>query len=366
MNEIGTKKGEMETPALLIDLDLMERNLSTMARFFKGKKAGLWAHTKVHRAPMLARKQIELGARGICCQKVRQAEIMAAMGIGDILVPNIIATPSKISRLVSLAKQANITGLVDDSRNAKLLSERALREGVALRVLLDVHVGAHRFGAEPGEPALKLAREITALKGLRLMGLMGNVGHLSSIEPRDQRREHVEKAITLLLDTKKLIERSGIKIEQISTGSTGTYDVCTEHSDVTQVRAGSYILMDHPYHDHVPEFDCALTVLSTVISKHPDGILVLDAGMASISTAYGNPKLVPSEILEADNVELFELHAENALLKIRKPIKIDVGDKAELVPSYLDATMIRHERFYGMRKGQIELTGEVIGRNAST
>jgi len=154
------------------------------------------------------------------------------------------------------------------------------------------------------------------------------------------------------------------KIEEISTGSTGTYGVCTEYPDVTQVRAGTYILMDHPYHNHVPEFDCALTV--TVISKHPDWILMLDAGMMPISTAHGNPKLVPNETLEADSVELLELHAENALLKIKKPTKIEVGDKVELLPSYLDATVIRHERFYGMRKGQIELIGEVLGRNAST
>ena len=366
MNEIGTRKEEMDTPALLTDLDVMEKNISTMARFFKGRKAGLWPHTKVHRTPMLAHKQIESGARGICCQKVSQAEIMAGAGIGKILLSNIVATPSKVERLVALAKHADVLATVDDPKNAELLSKAASRLGVDLNVLADIHVGgAKRFGVEPGEPALKLVEQIAALRGLRLRGLMGNVGDLSVIEPRDERRKQVEKALTLLVDTKKLIERSGMKIEEISTGATGSYDVCAEYPDVTQVRAGSYILMDYPYHDHVPEFDCALTVLSTVISKHPDGILVLDAGMASISSAYGNPRLVPSETLEADSVELLELHAENALLKIKKPTKIDVGDKIELLPSYLDATVIRHERFYGMRKGQIELIAEVLGRNAS-
>jgi D-serine deaminase-like pyridoxal phosphate-dependent protein len=366
MNETGTEKEEMDTPALLIDLDVMEKNISAMARFFKGKKASLWPHIKVHRTPMLAHKQVESGAGGICCQKVRQAEIMAESGIRNILLTNIVATPSKVERLVMLAKHSDILAVVDDPANAELLSKTASKLEVDMNVLADVNVrGAKRFGVEPGEPALKLAKQIVALRGLSLRGLMGNVGDLSNIEPRDERRKQVDKSISLLLDTKKLIERSGIRIEEISTGSTGTYDVCAEYPDVTQVRAGSYILMDHPYHDHVPEFDCALTVLSTVISKHPDGILVLDAGMMSISSAYGNPKIVPSETLEAHSVELLELHSENALLKIKKPTRIEVGDKVELVPSYLDATLIRHETFCGMRKGQVELIGVTMSRNAS-
>jgi len=366
MNEVGTKKEEMDTPALLIDLDLMEKNISTMADFFKAKKARLWPHTKVHRTPILAHKQIQSGAQGICCQKVRQAEIMAASGIESILIPNIVATPGKIDRLVNLAKHTDITVLVDDSKNGELLSKAALEKDVTLKVMIDVHVGAQRFGAEPGQASLKLARQITALRGLRLTGLVGNVGHLSSIEPRDQRRKQVEKAESLLVDTKKLIEKAGIKIEEISSGSTGSYDVSAGNPEVTQVRAGSYILMDYPYHEHVPEFDCALTVLSTVISKHPDGIIVLDAGMMSISSAQGNPRILPTEPLEIDSVELHELHAENTLLKIKKPVRIEVGDKMELIPSYLDATVICHEKLHGMRKGQVELVADILGRNAST
>jgi D-serine deaminase-like pyridoxal phosphate-dependent protein len=361
MNEIGTKKEQMDTPVLLIDLDLMEKNLSTMANFFRRRKADLWPHTKVHRIPMLAHKQIDLGARGICCQKVKQAEIMAAAGIKDILIPNIVATPSKIDRLVSLAKRANILALVDDPENADLLSKTALKKGVTLRVLLDVHVGAQRFGAEPGEPAVKLARQIKGFRGLQLAGIMGNIGHLSTIEPRDQRRKQTEHALGLLVETKRSMEKTGIEVQEVSTGSTGTYDVSAENPEVTQVRAGTYILMDHPYHEHVPEFDCALTVLATVVSKHPDGILVLDAGMMSITTASGSPKIVGQ-----DGLEVFEVHAENMLLRTRKATSLQVGDKVQLVPSYLDETVIRHERFYGMRKGEVEIIADIPGRNAST
>jgi len=366
MNEIGTKKEDMDTPALLIDLDLMEKNIFTMADFFRQKRANLWAHTKVHRTPILAQKQIKSGARGICCQKVSQAEIMAASGITSILIPNIVATPNKINRLVNLAKRADLTVLVDDPRNGELLSKAALREALTLKVMIDVHVGAQRFGSEPGEPSLRLAEQITALRGLRLVGLMANVGYLTPVEPRDERRRRAEKAESLVVDTKRLIERAGIKIEEVSSGCTGTYDVSAKNPEITQVRAGSYILMDYPYHQHVPEFDCAVTVLSTLISKHPNGILVLDAGMMSITNAYGSPRVAPTETLDTNSVEILELHAENTLLKIKKPVRVEVGDKVELLPSYLDATVIRHQKFYGMRKDQVETTVDILARNAAT
>lgn len=365
MNEIGTKKEEMDTPALLVDLELMEKNISRMADFLKGKRATLWPHSKVHRSPMLAHKQIEAGARAIVCQKVGGAEVMAASGIKNIVITNVVATPSKIDRLVSLAKHADITVEVDDPENSELISRAALREGVTVNVLVDVQIGCQRFGAEPGEPSLKLVRQVSALKGIRLRGLMGHDGHLHWVEPRDERRRQVEKAHSLLVDTKRLIEKAGINIEEVSTGSTGTYDVAGGNPQVTGIQAGSYILMDSAYHEHVPEFECALTVLATVISKHPDGIIVLDAGLSSISSASGPPRLVWTDTLETDSVEFYQLNAENILLKLRKPTKIEVGDKIELIPSYLDATVIRHDKFYGLRKGGVELVWDNLGRNAS-
>ncbi len=336
MNRIGIEKKEMDTPALLIDLDIMERNISTMASFFRGKKARLMIHSKVHRVPWIAHRQIESGAKGICCQKVRQAEIMAAAGIRYITLTNQVVTPSKIERLVNAAKYTDVSVSVDNTKNADDLSRTAMKEGVALGVFVDVHVGAQRFGVEPGEPALKLAKYIKSLKGLRLKGVLGNIGHISWIEPRDKRRRECERLIGLLVDTKSLMERSGISVQEISTGSTGTYDACASNAEVTEVRAGSYVLMDAGYYEHVPEFDCALTVLSTVISKQPEGIVVADAGMMSVSSAYGKPK-----VLGTNSLEVHELHAENTLLKLREPTQIEIGDKIEFIPSYLDATVCR-------------------------
>jgi len=357
---IGSRKEDLDTPALLIDLDLMEKNIRQMAEFLKEKKAKLRPHTKVHRTPVIARKQMEAGAIGICCQKVRQAEIMADAGINDILIPNVIATPDKINRLTALAKRSNITVLIDDAANAEQLSLSAQRIGTSLNVFVDVYVGTQRFGLDPGEPVLKLVKQVTAMGGLRFSGLMCHIGFLSHFEPRTERRSRAKQAELPLIETKKLLERTGIKVEKLSSGTTGTYDVTADNQEITEIRAGSYALMDRSYHESVPEFGCAMRVLGTVISRNPKGIIVLDVGMASMSTEHGSPAVVGD-----DNLSVYQVHAENSLLKPDKPSNIRIGDKLELIPSYLDGTVVRNEKFYGMRKGVVEEVWEIAGRNAS-
>jgi D-serine deaminase-like pyridoxal phosphate-dependent protein len=360
MNEIGTMKSEIDTPALLIDLELMERNISSMSHFLNGKRCKLRAHTKVHRLPIIAHKQLRAGAKGICCQKVAEAEIMESGGIEDIIVTNQIVTPAKISRLVALSKQINVSVPVDDISNAESLSKIATKEGANLGVLVDVHLGSNRCGMEPGEQAVRLARQLSDLKGLKLKGLMGFEGHLSWMEPRDQRRVEIARTEELLVNTKRSIEASGITVEEISAGSTGTYDVTAQNPDITELQAGTYVLMDGKYRKHVPEFDCALTVLSTVISKPSEDRIITDAGLMTMSSANGNPVAVglPEE-LEVG------MHAENTVLTGKIPHSLGVGDKIEFVPSYLDATVGVHESLYAIRDGKVELVLRNFGRGTS-
>jgi D-serine deaminase-like pyridoxal phosphate-dependent protein len=306
MSSLGIRREEIDTPALLVDLDLMEKNILTMTNFLHGKKARLRAHTKVHRTPELARKQIEAGAKGICCQKIGEAEVMAAAGINDIIVTNEIVTPTKIERLLNLAKYINISIPVDNPRNVDDLSKAALKKGVMLNVLVDIHMGSERCGVEPREPALRLAEHITALPGLQLGGLMGFEGHISFMEPRDQRRRECEKLEHLIIDTKKLIQKKGLTVEDISSGTTGTYDVTGTFPEITEVQAGSYLLMDSYYHQHVPEFECAVSVLSTTISAPTTERIITDAGLMSISNTYGNPVM-----RDRTGLKVHALHAEN-------------------------------------------------------
>ena len=331
-----------------------------MADFFVGKTARLRAHSKVHRVPIIAHKQIDAGAKGLCCQKVAEAEVMVASGIKDIIVTNEIVTPAKIKRLVALAKQAKIGVPIDSLHNAESLSSAAQKGGVELNALVDVHLGSNRCGVEAGEPAAKLAMAVKNFKGLKLMGLMGFEGHVSWIDPREKRRVEIEKCESLLINSKKLIENAGIRVEEISTGSTGTYDVSGAIPEITEVQAGTYVLMDSEYHKHVPEFSCALTVLSTVVSKPSDRRIVTDAGLMSISVAAGKP-----EMIGVENLEVEELHAENTVLRITGPSEIQVENKIEFIPSYLDATVNHHSKIYGVRKEHVETIWNTLGRGTS-
>ena len=349
MNDIGVSVEKLDTPTLLVDLDLMDTNIARMMKFLKSRRTKLRAHTKVHRIPFIAYKQLRAGAIGICCQKVSEAQVMVAAGVKDVIVTNEIVTPQKIKRLVTLAKSAKVTVPVDNGSNAELISRTATEANVEVGVLVDVHMGSQRCGVEPGEPAVKLARSISGLRGLRLEGLMGFEGHLSWIEPREKRRAEVEKIEAFLVQTKTLIENSGIHVGNISAGSTGTYDVTTNNPEITELQAGTYVLMDGEYYKHVPEFECALTVLATVISRPDDGRAITDAGLMSINTALGNP-----QVKKRDDLEVRELHAENTVLRTRSQSKVAIGDKIELIPSYLDATMNSHRQVYATRGGRVE------------
>ena len=274
---------------------------------------------------------------------------MVAAGFRDVIVTNQIVTPHKIKRLLGLSKSAKVSVPIDNESNARLISKIASEEEVEIGVLIDLNMGSQRCGVESGEAALKLAQNISGLNGLRLQGLMGFEGHLSWIEPREKRRAQVKKAESLLVKTKALAEGHGVHIEDISTGSTGTYDVTANNPEITELQAGTYVLMDGKYYRHTPEFSCALTVLATVISRPDHKRAVADAGLMSINTALGNPQIV-----NRNDIEVLELHAENTILKTQPGSKIKVGDKIEFIPSYLDGTINCHEQVCAVRRETVE------------
>jgi D-serine deaminase-like pyridoxal phosphate-dependent protein len=274
---------------------------------------------------------------------------MIAAGVKDLIVTNQIVTPQKIKRLVALAKSAKVSVPVDNEQNAQSIAKTAYEEGVEVGVLVDVHMGSQRCGVEPEKAAVKLAQGVSGLRGLRLEGLMGFEGHLSWIEPREKRRAEVERIEALLVKTKTLIEKSGIRVGNISTGSTGTYDVTANNPEITELQAGTYVLMDGEYYKHVPEFNCALSVLATVISRPAEDRAITDAGLMSINTALGNPRITKRE-----DIEVQDLHAENTVLKTKGQSKIGIGEKIELIPSYLDGTMNCHRQVYAIRRGSVE------------
>ena len=233
---------DVDTPALIIDLDAFERNLRRMAD--AAAKAGLRLrpHAKTHKSAIIAKKQIELGAVGVCCQKVSEAEILAKGGVPDVLVSNEIAGVHKIQRLVSLAKEARIGVCVDNLNNVRELAEAAERGAVKLSVLLEIDVGSNRCGVAPGEAALRIASEIAGSNSLHFAGLQAYHGAAQHMRSDDERRNAIARATELTRNTVELLSRNGIPCGIVSGAGTGTFEFEAASGVFNEIQTGSYIL----------------------------------------------------------------------------------------------------------------------------
>ena len=341
-------KQEIETPALLVDLDRMEANLERMAAFFRSVPAKLRPHFKNHKCPDLATRQLGAGAIGMTCATLQEAECLVQHGVRSVLLANEIVDPVKIRRLLELARQAEVIVCVDNEKVADDLARAGRDRQTLLSVLVDVDVGQHRCGVPPGEPAVRLARGV-AEKGLRFRGLMGYGGHVSHQLPSPEKEEAVVATMRSLLETKTWVEREGIPVEIVSVGATGTYSLYGRYPGVTEVQAGSYLLMDTNYRECCTDFDLALTVLATVISKANGDHVVADAGVKTLSCERGIPNVKDLEGLTA-----LRFNAEHAILELPGPSSpVQVGDKIEFWVRYSDATVNLHQRMYGIRNGEV-------------
>lgn len=353
---------DIETPAILVDLDVMEENISKMSVYVKGKNITYRPHVKAHKSPFIASKQLAAGGRGICCQTLGEAEAMAASGIDDIFITNQIASPEKIEKLTSLCKHAHISVAVDDLSNAKALSNSATGKSAKLGVLIEVNVGLDRCGVEPGEPALSLAKQIVRLPGLEFKGLMGYEGHLQvSIPEFEKRKQECHRSMSLLLSTRDLLEDASVSVKTVSGGGTGTYNITGEYPGVTEIQPGSYVYMDHKYRTIDTcgrDFAVALTYLSTVISRPAPDRAVIDLGWKSFGVEYGLP--IPKDL---DGAEYMTRGDEHGVLALRNPSRqVKIGDKLELIPAHCDTTVNLFDKFYGIRDDQVELVCDIPAR----
>jgi D-serine deaminase-like pyridoxal phosphate-dependent protein len=343
------RKGDVETPALLVDLDVMERNLETMARFFCNRPAKLRPHFKNHRVLELAARQMEHGAIGITCARLWQAERLAAFGIRDILIANEIAGETPIERFVELSREAPVLVAVDNPRVVADMARLARNRKAEVNVLVDVDLGLKRCGMPPGEPAAALARTVVE-SGLKFRGLMGYEGHLQPLPPGAEKERAVTEAMQALAHTKKLIESAGVPVGIVSCGGTGDYSIAGAHAVATENQAGSYLLMDTWYAPVAQDFKVALSVLVTVISKTAGERLVVDAGCKAMSGERGLPS-----VKGIAGLKLKALHAEHAPIAIEDPaVAVDVGDKIEIAVHYHDGTINLHKRMYGVRNDEVE------------
>jgi len=355
---IGCDKKELDTPALWVDLEIMERNIAQMAGFIQAAGVGWRPHTKGIKIPAIAHKLIAAGALGVTCAKLGEAEVMAAAGVGDILIASQVVGQTKVMRLASLCHHADVMAAVDSYENACQLAEAARQVGVTLRVLIEIDTGMHRCGVPADGRALKLAQQIAELPGLRLSGVMGWEGHTVDIADPAEKRQAVHQAVEALVAVAQTLSVAGLPAPIVSCGGSGSYRITATIPGVTEVQAGGAILGDVTYAEWGAQTEPGLFILSTVISRPAPERAVVDAGRKAMNGEVSMPVATG-----LPGGRLLRLNAEHGILELEQPeIGLKVGDKLDFVAGYGDNTVFLHEYLYGVRKGKVEVAWEVLGR----
>jgi len=356
---IGQPKTALDTPSLLVDLDVMERNIARMAGTIRGRGLGWRPHTKGMKIPALAHRLIKAGAHGVTCAKLGEAEVMAMGGIGDILIANQIVGAQKIQRLVNIQRHADVMVAVDSWENIQEIDAAARAKGVRVRVLVEVNTGMNRAGVMPGQPTVDLARRIAPLQGVKLAGVMTWEAHTLRIPDKAEKRRAVETAIASLVSTVDACRAAGLTIDIVSCGGTGTYWITSEQKGITELQAGGGIFgdilyrksfgVDHPY---------AMTVLATVTSRPDPKRVICDAGKKTMTGDAAMP-----EPIGFGPIASMSLSAEHTVVHLAEPNDSPrVGDKVEFVVGYTDTTVNMHDELVGIRNGRVEIVWPILGR----
>jgi len=339
------KLHEIPTPALVVDVAAMERNIKRMADFYAAGGCKLRPHFKAHKTPEIAQRQLAAGScTGLTCATVGEAEVVAAERLtDDVLVANEVLGPGKAARVAELAKVVDITVAVDSDVALDDLARAARAAGVEVGVLVDVNVGLPRCGIAPGAPAAALAQRAEATAGVRLRGLMGYEGHVVGLEDRGEREGRATKAMERLLESVRLVREAGLPCPIVSAGGTGTYDITGRMEGITEVQAGSYVLMDTAYAKLDIPFEQAFWLLETVLSRPRPDTCVGDGGLKACSVDHGYPS-----VKDIDGASVLFLSDEHATIRLPETSTIAPGDRIALWPSHIDPTINMHDALFAV------------------
>jgi D-serine deaminase-like pyridoxal phosphate-dependent protein len=362
--QVGAALDEVDTPALVIELDAFERNLKRLSDAVAGRGVRVRTHAKTHKCPEIARRQIAAGAVGVCCQKVSEAEAMVDGGVADVLVSNEVVGARKLERLAALARRARIGVCADDAANVRALSEAAQRAGATLEVYVEVDVGARRCGVAPGEPAAALAREIAARPGLRFAGLQAYHGAAQHLRSITERRAAIARAASAANQTRRLIESEGIACPSVTGAGSGSFMFEIESGAYDEIQPGSYVFMDADYAKNewaapLPRFEHALFVLATVMSRPAPERAVLDAGLKALAVDSGLPL-----VWERPGLRYARASDEHGVLEISAGAPPALGDKLLLVPGHCDPTVNLYEWYVCVRDNFVEEVWPITARGA--
>ncbi len=357
---VGADKSACDTPALIVDLDVMEANIARIARACRDNRIAWRPHVKGIKVPAIAHMLQAAGASGITCAKLGEAEAMADAGIGDILIANQIVGPQKIARLMALRRRADVIVAVDDPDNVAALAQAARQAGVKLRVVIETQIGIRRAGVLPGESVLAFARMIAKHDGLAFSGVMGWEGHAAPMIDPQQKMDAVAAAVRDLVHSAELCRAVDLAASIVSCGGTGTYWLSAAQPGVTEIQAGGGIFGDVHYRTHFGVYHAyALRVMTIVTSRPNPNRLVCDAGKKAMSGDVALPLPVGLE-----GLRLVRLSAEHVTVELDSPAVMPrVGDRLEFIVGYSDTTVHLHDRMHGVRNGRIEVVWPILGRD---
>ena len=369
---VGTPAEELDTPALVVDLGVMERNITVLHGAVGGSGGGSSAgavrvrpHVSCHGCPEIARLQLAAGnsSGGVALSSLAEAEAFAggdddSSGIDDILIASRVITAAKIRRLVELAGRISLSVAVDSPRNVEDLAEAAQAAGVNLGVLVDIEAGYGFGGVSPGRDAVELARKVADAPGLSFEGIMAYEGPLTMAD-RDELAAETRGRLQPVLDTRGDLEQAGIEVATVSAGSTYNYDVVSQMSGITEVQAGVYPLMDAETLGIRPEFQPAAKILATVISHPVAGRAVVDSGHKTTGPDFGVPVLegFPGAVAS-------RFSAEHGILDLDGPAteQLMPNDKVRLVPYNLALCVNQYDYIRAVRDGKLMGYWRVAGR----
>ncbi|RAN81648.1 alanine racemase [Bacillus sp. SRB_336] len=366
----GMDEADIQTPCLVLDLDALERNIVKMGNYAKAHGVRHRSHGKMHKSVDVQKLQERLGgAVGVCCQKVSEAEVFARGGIGDILVSNQVRDPVKIDRLARLPHYgARITVCVDDMANVAELSAAAQKHGSTLECLVEIDCGARRCGVATTGEAVELAKAIDAAPGLVFTGIQAYQGAMQHLENYADRKAKLDDAIVLAKATVDALRAAGLAPELVSGGGTGSYYFESNSGVYNELQCGSYAFMDADYgrikDEHGKridqgEWENALFILTSVMSRARPGQAVCDAGLKVMSLDSGLPV-----VHGRDDVAYINASDEHGVIEDKRGV-LRINEKLKLVPGHCDPTCNLHDWYVGVRNGKVEAVWPVSARGKS-
>ncbi len=351
--KVGDKIADIDTPSMIVDLDLMEGNIKKLMDKLLPTGRDIRPHLKTTKSAILANKLAKAGATGGCVTKVSEAEVIAAAGFDDLHITCPIIGPAKVRRLVELfQRHRKIRIVVDCEVGASAINDALEKLGIEepMLTLIDLDVGLHRTGVKPGQPAMDLIKYVGRLKHLKIIGVQGYEGHLQHLHDFEDRKAQCLESMRILTSTAESFRQAGFTIDVVTTGGTGTAEFCASVPGVTELQPGSFIFMDTDYRNAVGTFYAnSLTILSTVISKQGARAVTIDAGLKSLTTDSGmaecsDPRYRYNEFGDEQGSLVWE----------EETPELAVGDRVEIVPSHIDPTINLHDVYYAHRGGVIE------------